>query len=156
MSLWYVQRCPHWCVISSYNRKVMALPPSLYDLPPLFLPSPSLLPSAPPLPQTLDYETTTSYSLLMRARDQAPPFNENTANITITILDTNDNAPQFSMPGGAFLPPSSLLVSTVIYGYACSECPPSSPPPHTHTHTHAQVTLCKYRREHQSTSQLAQ
>ena len=141
-----------------------------------------LLLSAPPplsfcssFPQTLDYETTTSYSLLMRARDQAPPFNENTANITITILDTNDNAPQFSMVGGVFLPPSPpvTLIVTVclqLYMYMAihavsvllsplSLLPLSPFPPLSLSspllHTHPQVTLCKYQREPQSTSQLA-
>ena len=70
-------------------------------------------------PQTLDYETTTSYSLLMRATDRAPPFNENTANITISILDTNDNAPQFSMLGGVFL---SVLLPRCYCSFGVYTC----------------------------------
>ena len=39
----------------------------------------------------------------MRARNIAPPYHQDTADVTITIRDTNDNAPAFSMPEGYVL-----------------------------------------------------
>ena len=65
--------------------------------------------------QQFDYEDETSYSLRIQATDQAPPFNTNFANLTLTILDTNDNPPSFSMPAGyVLLVPEGVAVGTAV------------------------------------------
>lgn len=48
-------------------------------------------------PQFLDYEETNTYSLIIVATDGAPPDHSSTTNVTITIRDTNDNPPVFSL-----------------------------------------------------------
>lgn len=50
--------------------------------------------------QLFDYETVTSYSLTVMARNTLPPHFSVMADVTITIRDTNDNRPIFSMPEG--------------------------------------------------------
>ena len=42
----------------------------------------------------------TSYSLVIQAINTAFPRHESAVNVTVTVRDTNDNAPIFSMPGG--------------------------------------------------------
>ncbi len=50
--------------------------------------------------QGFDYEEQTSYVLSIRVQNTvAPPFDA-TADVVITIRDTNDNPPVFSMPAG--------------------------------------------------------
>ncbi len=44
-----------------------------------------------------DYENVTLYSLRIVARNIAPPYHNASADVTITIRDTNDNAPVFSL-----------------------------------------------------------
>ncbi len=41
-----------------------------------------------------------SYSLTVEANDFISPPHSDTANISITVRDTNDNSPVFSMPAG--------------------------------------------------------
>lgn len=49
--------------------------------------------------QAFDYENgCRSYDLIVEAQDQATPIMLDTANITITIVDVNDNSPLFSSP----------------------------------------------------------
>lgn len=50
--------------------------------------------------QRFDYESTSSYSLLIQAINTAFPRHEAVVNVTVTVRDTNDNTPRFSMPGG--------------------------------------------------------
>ena len=50
--------------------------------------------------QQFDYESRTSYSLLIQAINTAFPRHEAVVNVTVTVRDTNDNTPRFSMPGG--------------------------------------------------------
>lgn len=50
--------------------------------------------------QPFDYEAVTSYSLLIGAINTASPGYETVVNVTVTVRDTNDNSPRFSMPGG--------------------------------------------------------
>ena len=50
--------------------------------------------------QQFDYESVTSYSLLIQAINTAFPRHEAVVNVTVTVRDTNDNTPRFSMPGG--------------------------------------------------------
>jgi hypothetical protein len=53
--------------------------------------------------QLFDYENVTSYSMTVRVRNSVLPYFVKMANITITIRDTNDNPPAFSMPEGFIL-----------------------------------------------------
>lgn len=50
--------------------------------------------------QQLDYESMTSYSLQIQAINTAFPRHEAVVNVTVTVRDTNDNTPRFSMPDG--------------------------------------------------------
>ena len=50
--------------------------------------------------QQFDYESMTSYSLVIQAINTAFPRHEAVVNVTVTVRDTNDNTPRFSMPGG--------------------------------------------------------
>ncbi|XP_067133004.1 protocadherin-like wing polarity protein stan isoform X2 [Centruroides vittatus] len=43
----------------------------------------------------LDYESVRSYKLLVRAQDNGSPPRSNTTQITINVIDVNDNSPQF-------------------------------------------------------------
>ncbi|KAF8565097.1 hypothetical protein P879_01282 [Paragonimus westermani] len=51
---------------------------------------------------TFDREARTSYVLQVVAVDQGVPQRTGTANIKVTILDINDNSPQFSQPDYTF------------------------------------------------------
>ncbi|XP_054751092.2 cadherin EGF LAG seven-pass G-type receptor 2-like [Lytechinus pictus] len=44
----------------------------------------------------LDFETTRSYRLSIRAQDSGNPPRENTTTVTVTVIDVNDNKPQFT------------------------------------------------------------
>ena len=48
------------------------------------------------LQTSLDYETTKSYRLTIRAQDSGNPPRENTTTVTVTVVDVNDNNPQFT------------------------------------------------------------
>ena len=50
--------------------------------------------------QPFDYESVTSYSLLIQAVNTEFPRHEAVVNVTVTVRDTNDNTPRFSMPDG--------------------------------------------------------
>ena len=50
--------------------------------------------------QPFDYEEETIYNLQVIARNVAPPYESDSANVVITVRDINDNAPVFSMPAG--------------------------------------------------------
>lgn len=54
--------------------------------------------------KALDYETTTSYALVIKATDNGTPINTSSMTLTITITNVNDNAPKC---------PSSFLYATV-------------------------------------------
>ena len=45
---------------------------------------------------TLDRETTSSYNLVIKAKDNGSPSKSATASVTITIIDVNDNRPKFN------------------------------------------------------------
>lgn len=65
--------------------------------------------------QNLDYESETSYSLVIQAINTAFPGYESAINITVTVRDTNDNTPRFSMPNGYLLSVSeAALVGTPV------------------------------------------
>ena len=69
--------------------------------------------------QYLDYETETSYSLVIQAVNTAFPRHESAVNVTVTVRDTNDNTPRFSMPNGYLLSvseaaPVGTPVGTVV------------------------------------------
>ena len=46
--------------------------------------------------QTLDFETSSSYTLTVTATDDGSPANSTTETVTVTITDVNDNAPVFT------------------------------------------------------------
>ncbi len=48
------------------------------------------------LQNSLDYETTVSYSLIIRANDEGYPINYNDIEITIVLSDVNDESPVFT------------------------------------------------------------
>lgn len=57
----------------------------------------------------------TSYALIISARNMVPPYFNVTADVAVTIRDTNDNAPEFSMPGGYTLTvPEAAVVSRPV------------------------------------------
>lgn len=47
-----------------------------------------------------DYENVTSYSLTVMVRNTVQPYFITMAGVTVTIRDTNDNRPTFSVPEG--------------------------------------------------------
>lgn len=53
--------------------------------------------------QVLDYEMETTYSLLIQAVNPVFPRYQTPVNVSVTVRDTNDNAPRFSMPSGYML-----------------------------------------------------
>lgn len=61
--------------------------------------------------QMFDYESVTSYSLTVVARNTAPPYFNAMAEVVITIRDTNDNRPEFSLPGGYIIRVSEAAVT---------------------------------------------
>ena len=68
-----------------------------------------------PLFQMFDYETVTSYFLRVTASNVEPPYFNMSADITVTIRDTNDNPPVFSMPGGYIITvPEAAIVSRPV------------------------------------------
>lgn len=50
--------------------------------------------------QPFDYETVISHSLTVMARNTVPPYFNRTADVVVSVRDTNDNLPVFSVPGG--------------------------------------------------------
>lgn len=65
--------------------------------------------------QEFDYEMTTSYSLTVMVRNSVLPNFIETTNVTITIRDTNDNAPVFSVPGGyAITVPEAAIIQRPV------------------------------------------
>ncbi|XP_072181687.1 cadherin EGF LAG seven-pass G-type receptor 2-like [Diadema setosum] len=48
------------------------------------------------LQNALDFETARSYRLTIRAQDSGNPPRENTTTVTVTVIDVNDNGPQFT------------------------------------------------------------
>lgn len=48
--------------------------------------------------QSLDRETTPSYTLTIQVQDQGTPQRSAIKQISIHVLDVNDHAPQFSQP----------------------------------------------------------
>ena len=65
--------------------------------------------------QLFDYEAETSYSLSILASNTVPPYFNATADITVTIRDTNDNPPVFSMPRGYTITvPEAAIVSRPV------------------------------------------
>ena len=65
--------------------------------------------------QLFDYEEETSYSLVVRARNTVPPLSPVLADVVVTIRDTNDNPPVFSMPlGYSITVPEAAVVGRPI------------------------------------------
>lgn len=48
------------------------------------------------LQNSLDFENTRNYRLSIRAQDSGNPPRENTTTVTVTVVDVNDNSPQFT------------------------------------------------------------
>ena len=70
------------------------------------------------LSQDLNYEQTNAYLLIVTATDTDPPNHSSMANVTITILDVNDNRPAFSalqynFPVPEVTPPGSPIGTVV-------------------------------------------
>ncbi|EGD82245.1 FAT3 protein [Salpingoeca rosetta] len=65
--------------------------------------------------QPLDYETTMSYALTVTATDLGIPVPlSSTASVMISVMDDNDNAPQFTPDGYEALLPDTLAVGSVV------------------------------------------
>lgn len=68
--------------------------------------------------ESLDFETVTSYLLVIYAHDSGSPMLTGTTDLTINVLDENDNPPEFTQTlYEANIPENSLsgaLVETVI------------------------------------------
>lgn len=65
--------------------------------------------------QLFDYERETSYILRVRAQNIVRPTFSATADVLITIRDTNDNPPVFSMPNGYSLTvPEAAIVQRPV------------------------------------------
>ena len=65
--------------------------------------------------QLFDYERETSYVLTVRAQNVVSPTFNATADVFITIRDTNDNPPVFSMPSGySITVPEAALVQRPV------------------------------------------
>lgn len=68
--------------------------------------------------RTLDYERMSFYSLLISAQDKGKPPQFNQATVDITLLDINDNAPQFVSSHFLTSIQESVTVSQIIYKVA--------------------------------------
>ncbi|CAD5215800.1 unnamed protein product [Bursaphelenchus okinawaensis] len=63
----------------------------------------------------LDYENVQEYQLVIRAQDQGIPALSSTVNVTLKVLDVNDNAPEFKQSlYKAEVPENAQLMTTVL------------------------------------------
>ena len=62
----------------------------------------------------LDYETRSSFTLRVRARNSGSPNLERFTNVAVSLRDLNDNRPVFSMPSYVFTVSESSPVSTPV------------------------------------------
>eukprot|EP00058_Branchiostoma_floridae_P003781 XP_002589269.1 hypothetical protein BRAFLDRAFT_130073 [Branchiostoma floridae] len=71
--------------------------------------------------EALDRETTASYRLEVRASDQGTPPRTSDVVVTITVLDENDNEPQFEQQSYAKDVPENVRPDTVIQTVAATD-----------------------------------
>ncbi len=62
----------------------------------------------------LDYETSTSYKIDIRARDKGSFAMEGLCTIQVTILDVNDNAPEITIPSSPKPVPENAPAGTMV------------------------------------------
>ena len=62
----------------------------------------------------LDFETTSSYTLLVEARDEGNPIMHGTANVTITVINVNDNSPVITGEPYAAMVAEDSTINTLI------------------------------------------
>jgi len=74
------------------------------------------------LTKTLDRETTDSYNVTVEARDQGTPQLWTRANLVISVLDVNDNPPEFvSKLYHVTVPENAAINSTIVELFATSK-----------------------------------